>query len=100
MTEQQPTPLQQAADNYIGHPFEIDEDSTISARRQSFMDGANWQRNHVWHDASEKSEPNKDVLMVTLRTGLYMAVNSSSWIFKNTPCDKWAYLSDLLPQND
>ena len=36
--------IEERADAYVGHPFEIDEFSSASAKRQAFIDGAKEQR--------------------------------------------------------
>ena len=36
--------IQQRADDYVGHPEEIDEFSSASIKRQAFIDGARAQR--------------------------------------------------------
>jgi len=35
--------INEAADNYVGHPEEVDEGITVSGRRDAFKDGAKWQ---------------------------------------------------------
>lgn len=39
--------IKEKADEYIGHPQEIDEGSAVSAKRQAFIDGAEWMRQVV-----------------------------------------------------
>lgn len=36
--------IEQRADAYVGHPFEIDEFSSASIKRQAFIDGAKEQK--------------------------------------------------------
>ena len=36
--------IEERADAYVGHPFEIDEFSSTTAKRQAFIDGAKEQR--------------------------------------------------------
>ena len=36
--------IEERADAYVGHPFEIDEFSSTTAKRQAFIDGAREQR--------------------------------------------------------
>lgn len=36
--------IEERADAYVGHPFEIDEFSSASAKRQAFIDGAKEQK--------------------------------------------------------
>lgn len=99
--------LQLAADEYIGHPAEVDECSTTYGKREAFKDGAVWERNHVWHDTNkELPEEHRNVLATTaspkgrgiMEGGVTMVVDrglleaDKKGMFK-----KWAYLSDLLP---
>lgn len=37
--------IEERADAYVGHPFEIDEFSSTTIKRQAFIDGAKEQRN-------------------------------------------------------
>lgn len=50
--------LNEAADTYAGHPYEVDESLTATCRRDSFKDGAKWQME-------------KDFNYFTGQTGLY-----------------------------
>ena len=99
--------LQLAADEYIGHPAEVDECSTTYGKREAFKAGAVWERNHVWHDTDkELPEEHRNVLATTaspkgrgiMEGGVTMVVDrglleaDKKGMFK-----KWAYLSDLLP---
>lgn len=101
------TRLQLAADEYVGHPQEIDEDLTVYCKREAFKDGAVWERNHVWHDTGkELPEEHRNVLATTaspkgrgiMEGGVTMVVDrglleaDKKGMFK-----KWAYLSDLFP---
>ena len=36
--------IEERADAYVGHPFEIDEFSSTTAKRQAFVDGAKEQK--------------------------------------------------------
>ena len=36
--------IEERADAYVGHPFEIDEFSSATIKRQAFIDGATEQR--------------------------------------------------------
>ena len=44
MTEQQ---ILKAADDYVGHPEEIDEDLSIYIKRKAFADGAKYVLNNL-----------------------------------------------------
>ena len=53
--------IEERADAYVGHHFEIDEFSSTTAKRQAFIDGAKDERriltNKVWKYLSEKLKP-------------------------------------------
>ena len=38
--------LIEAADNYVGHPYEIDEDLSVFSNRRAFIAGARWMLNN------------------------------------------------------
>lgn len=46
---------------------------------EDFIAGAQWQRNHVWHDISEKPTEAKSTLMIDNKY--------------------WCYLEDIIPTN-
>lgn len=39
--------LQEAADNYVGHAPEIDEDLSCFTKRNAFIAGAKWQKEQI-----------------------------------------------------
>lgn len=62
-----------------------------------FIKGAIWQRNHVWH-VDETPEVNKPYIMLDKDDNPYAVCTQHKSVTQ--PLYKWAYLSDLLPQND
>lgn len=65
--------------------------------------GAEWQRNHVWHDATETPDGKRRYLV---ETHLGKRTHHSVWTKAFTPKEKvedddvivrWAYLEDILP---
>lgn len=65
----------------------FDDDTRL---QNAFLAGVNWQRNNVWHDASDKPDGNGYVLC-------YDGKNASVAHYKEVIGCKWAYLEDLLP---
>lgn len=51
--------IEQVANNYIGHPYEVDEGVDVFSRREAFKEGAEWRINSVWHDASKEPKNGK-----------------------------------------
>lgn len=45
--------LEEAADNYVGHAPEIDEDLSCFIRRNAFIAGAQWQKEQLMENAVE-----------------------------------------------
>ena len=58
--------IQQAADNYVGHPQEIDEDLSVYCKREAFKDGALWLQSNAWKDAQGDNLPAIDREVVVL----------------------------------
>ena len=99
--------IQQAADNYVGHLQEIDEDLTVYCKREAFIAGALWQRNSVWHNVADGlPEERRNVLATTaspkgrgIMEGGVTVVTDRGLLEadKKGTFKKWAYLSDLFP---
>lgn len=90
------TQLQQAAKEYAATKHHDKQLQEIVS--WDFVAGANWQRNSVWHDASEEPKELKKILIIN-NLGEAM-VTVPCYIDDWSNYEKWAYLSDLLPQND
>ena len=58
--------MQEAADNYIGHPAEIDEDLTVYCKREAFKEGAAWLQSNAWIDAQGDDLPEIDREVIVL----------------------------------
>lgn len=106
MKKEQQTPLQQAAHKAVTTNDWIGcKEGTITKWGMNlFVKGANWQRNHVWHNASEEPEHEREILLLcvdgTTFKGFYEGGDLDTAIDIICNGEKWAYLSDLLPQND
>lgn len=70
------------------------------ASEDSFIAGAEWRINSVWHDASEKPDKNQLVLFECRKTygrGYSVNFGENYDLLKNVVL-KWAYVIDLLPE--
>ena len=115
--------IEQAANDYIGFPQEIDEGVGTTMRRNAFIDGAEWRVNSVWHDMKKevpqvygeyKNEVAPSIPCLVrgyLSTGYGYGVrywNVSYEVWDDEECDdyecerdaieEWTYLDDLLPE--
>lgn len=60
-----------------------------------FKTGAQWQRNHVWHDASEDPDETS-LILLALKDGSFIVADENT-PYLVTLVDKWCYISDILP---
>lgn len=91
--------INQATDKYL------EEEGYKPYIEQAFKDGAAWaQREFVkslWHDASEKAKPNKDVVAITkYGTDTFKSSGDFDWEYTAHfyRVIRWAYLDDILPK--
>ncbi len=97
--------ITEAVDAYIGYPEEIDEDVSVSMRRDAFRKGAEWFKNALWHDANEVPELNKKlVVQYTNYMGDidYEVDTNDSLLWKDWVMSyrifKWCYIEDILSE--
>ena len=65
--EKEDIQLNNAADSYVGHSQEIDEDLSVFERRVAFKDGALWWKNNHklhWYKANQIPEKGLTVLCI------------------------------------
>ena len=95
--------LEAAAGVYSGTAHDAKPHPIHIERNKAFKAGAEWQRNHVWHDATEKPDGKRRYLV---ETHLGKRTHHSVWTKAFTPKEKvedddvivrWAYLEDILP---
>lgn len=87
--------------------YEIDEGNdpteidcyTMDSALDMFKAGAQWQRNNVWHEASEMPQAEKIALMINIYGG-YMINHAINTALYWNKVDKWAYIDDLLPKSE
>lgn len=66
--------------------------------RQLIRDGAQWQKNHVWHSPDEKPKEDKDILFLRSEAFIHNSMCYTDCNFCNDAmrgCDKWCYIADL-----
>ena len=108
MTQEQ---IERAADLYSANatPTFVDGCFARHATADAFEAGAQWRINSVWHDASERPEVNKRVLVeffnkygnyVYYRLKAFKPAQLKHWGIEMAFLDKiirWTYIEDLLP---
>lgn len=65
----------------------------------SFVKGAGWRINSVWHDASEQPDRGKDIIVMYSNKSCRVFLPNGIWdnLIKVDKFIKWAYIDDLLP---
>ena len=65
----------------------------------SFIKGANWRINSVWHDAKECPERKRNYLAQCKNGRFNVIPDSMNWdnFYKKAEIIRWAYIEDLLP---
>lgn len=95
--------LEAAAGVYSGTAHDAKPHPVHIERNKAFKAGAEWQRTHVWHDATEKPDGKRRYLV---ETHIGKRIHYSVWTKAFTPKEKaeddgfivrWAYLEDILP---
>lgn len=91
--------IDKAAGEYSGSILGC-KGSSVKVKYQSFIDGAEWRINSIWHDASEKPQDLR-MLVAINKDGfpLVCGPNNTHWeeTVKVFEVAKWAYIDDLLP---
>lgn len=77
-----------------------------SIQRKAFIEGANHQRNAVWHDANKEQPPKgkADIVYINKDGSVGSAQvkylkEDWEWNLKFTGIVAWCYQSDILPTN-
>lgn len=65
----------------------------------SFIKGAEWRINSVWHDAKECPERKRNYLAQCKNGRFNVIPDSMNWdnFYKKAEIIRWAYIEDLLP---
>jgi hypothetical protein len=94
-----PSNVDEAANAYVGHPIEIDEDSSCYTTREAFKAGAEWMAKHqvIWHDANdEQPDSTKTVITYNPETKFVETLINCYEVFTG---NKWCYVDDLIKLN-
>lgn len=91
--------IEKAPNDYIGHPYEVDEGLDVFSRREAFKEGAEWRINSVWHTMLET--PKQGFTLCINDNGCALIVGPNYYEFKNVARElgitRWAYIEDLVP---
>lgn len=90
------------ADKYNPFRSTLDREEVC---RASFEDGAEWFKQAIWHDAKEKPEEYKCILVQWLYKGRISHETDTierkddwQYIVKTFNVTKWCYIDDILPK--
>lgn len=76
----------------------------VIAMHEAFMYGANWRINSVWHSCNIKPDKGKLLLVEDIDSAYDLVYLSKSkpWeeLFEKNHYTRWAYIDDLLPNNN
>ena len=98
--------ITEAANKFVGHGPEVDEDVSVSMRRDAFKAGAEWFANTIWHDVNKEPEHSRYILaqrrtfIGELRYYLYKTNSTYPWELnvRDLRITKWCYIDDILPK--
>lgn len=105
--------IDKAAGDYSGSILGC-KGSSVTVKRQSFIDGAKWRINSIWHDVEESPKQGsliavfdgKDMHLwraediVNMINGIRVVSITVKECFVRQHIIKWAYVEDLLPIKD
>lgn len=108
--------VEEAAYNYLqkileSSDFEINfeednydagaRDAVLDVTERAYIAGANWRINSVWHDASERPDKGKMLIVEDIDSAydLVYLTKSKPWeeLSEKNHYMRWAYIEDLLP---
>ena len=92
--------LEAAAGVYSGTAHDAKPHPIHIERNKAFKAGAEWQRNHVWHDATEKPDGKRRYLVEThLGKRTRHSIHTEAFT-PNIFIVRWAYVKDLIPNTE
>jgi hypothetical protein len=74
--------LDEAANNYVGHAPEIDEDLSCFTKRNAFIAGAQWRKANLWKPADGDDLPEIDREVIAL-------LSNGKVVFAHRPPEYW-----------
>lgn len=92
--------IEKAAGDYSGKALGLIGYPNVDMKHKSFIAGANWRIESVYHDISEL--PNDGEMILALATSnipIICGPNNSDFLktLKDLGIVKWAYMKDLIP---
>lgn len=67
----------------------------------AFENGADWRINSVWHNDTEKPDPDKGGLLVGIEVmGKTAYIRQNAYYVLQFGCVRWAYVEDLKPNTE
>lgn len=86
------------------HSSEVSNDAYMSGTIGSFIAGANWRIDSVWHDVKERPNENEPAIIEKNNGEIFFAENGyyGPWEYnvKYFGFKRWAYIEDLIPTKD
>lgn len=94
--------IEKAAKENVEFQGNLDFGTIIeNACRESFVLGAEWRIDSVWHEGSEKPDTDKgDLLIIVKYAGKDVYVRQNAYYVLKYGCKKWAYIKDLIPNKE
>lgn len=100
MTRQE---IEKAAEQNISCDSPLDLGAILEGvGRESFVVGAEWRINSVWHDRNEEADTTQDLLLMFDDKNCMIVSWKDTWanlLYVNM-FSKWAYIKDLIQNND
>lgn len=89
---------EKAANDFADREYEYN-DIDRNALYKGFYWGAQWRINSVWHDASEKPDMSKEIIVIYPDKSCRVFRPNGAWetLIEVDKFIRWAYVEDLLP---
>lgn len=89
---------EKAANDFADREYEYN-DIDRNALYKGFYWGAQWRINSVWHDASEKPDMSKEIIVIYSDKSCRVFRPNGVWetLIEVDKFIRWAYVEDLLP---
>ena len=90
--------VEKAANDFADREYEYN-DIDRNALYKGFYWGAQWRINSVWHDASEKPDMSKEIIVIYPDKSCRVFRPNGVWgtLIEVDKFIRWAYVEDLLP---
>lgn len=93
--------IEKAAGDYSGSSLGFTDNNSVMVKHKAFADGAEWRINSVWHNDTEKPDPDKGDLLVGIEVmGKTAYIRQNAYYVLQFGCVRWAYVEDLKPNTE